>query len=1135
MTGSLPDSPRGSASLPWRQTAIALAAILTVLAGTFLPPPLHDHIAVWQAIWLVALFLASAWVPGYLLDEWLHLSGEQVTPASPAVWIALSCGLLAPAGWLVLALHTPLTMFGLLTAATILVLLAPHLIGRISPRPLVWPFGRQDRTWLFILGILTLTLLGLAVWGPENADNWTYNSYIREYIATNAVNAAHPSFGAGIPDSPRMIYNVWLVFQAFLSRGVGLHPGYAFAPPFKVWMALMALGAVYTLAAALFRTPARALRATAIFAALLFLAPGFREPGSQFITTINYDKYTALFVLMPAGMFLVLKALEGATWRDWAGLFVLGAGLSAVHAEVLMLQLLSCGFLLVTLLVLRHPFPRLRRAAGAIACLFPWSGFVAFTAWMALKRGPAPGSQAWELLHQADLAQGRIRFLGGSQWFIVEPTLVLYPLLVISLLLTPLLLSRRLRGRLPTALLLGNQIGPLVLMFLPGLPNLMDQFTEFNTLWRIGWICMPAFTIIYILDGFEDVWLPWWQRAWTGLRRILPAPLQYLLITLIGAVCLAGLVWTAVSALQREIIGWRARQWTPSPGLYETLAPLEPAVSAMGTPMVLASADETYQIPSIWPFARVLATRGIRGTLPSFPPERQEEALARLNLVNQWGSLDPISQEILDALQRFDVELIVLNREQMPALEDQFDRLPAMYWKLARSNTHSVYLVPGDPSSPLAVVGMAQAAWMRGDEEEACRLFDEAHSRLPDFATATAGAAWCAERAGRAGEALDLYQQALGQLDALPAMLLDAAPALRSWAISRPMTIRLLADAFLQDTHAFIAERLSRLSMPAHGTASGGALLWVGGWPRLAVQAPAGTLASLQLLSSVSSPVRLTLRAEGADGNAVFCSLLGGRSDGDLRVWTQHMLLAGEERLVELPALSDKRLWLQAQGTEAGSSCIAYGWYTTEGLGGPPPLSPEEECLAAWLSTALPGWEPGWAGKVAHALLRPKAGDPILATALAGRNLLQDADFALGEAGPWRRIAANPAAQFAFLPDEEGDLAAVVQGEGTVYQGGWCQTLAVTPRAKYLYLVRLSARLDAGGKVIAGYWDYRRLGQYRTQVAQMLKQSTDWTVVPAVIEVPAGVRSLSFCPALLSGPGEVRVDWAWLLPLDALQ
>lgn len=311
--------------------------------------------------------------------------------------------------------------------------------------------------------------------------------------------------------------------------------------------------------------------------------------------------------------------------------------------------------------------------------------------------------------------------------------------------------------------------------------------------------------------------------------------------------------------------------------------------------------------------------------------------------------------------------------------------------------------------------------------------------------------------------------------------------------------------------------------------------MWVGGWPRQAVRAPAGTLASLQLLSQVSSPVRLALRAEGTDGNEVFCSLLGGRSDGDLRVWAQHMLLAGEEQWVELPALSDERLWLQAQSTDAGGVCIAYGWYTTEELGGPVPLSPEEERLAAWLFTALPGWEPKWAGEIARALLRPKAGDPILATALAGRNLLQDADFALGEAGPWRRIAADPAAQFAFLPDEEGDLAAVVQGEGAVYHGGWCQTLAVTPRAKYLYLVRLSARLGAGGKVIAGYWDYRRLGQYRTQAAQELEQSTDWTVVSAVIEVPAGVRSLSFCPALLSGPGEARVDWAWFLPLEVLR
>ncbi|MGQ9665922.1 MAG: hypothetical protein ACUVWB_01295, partial [Anaerolineae bacterium] len=432
--------------LPWRQVTAALLAIVCLLAGSFLSPPLQPHISVWQAVWLVVLFLASAWVPGYLLDEWLYLSGQQVTPASPAVWLALSCGLLALAGWVVLAFHTPLKVFGWLAALVTFGVLLPHLIRRRASRPFVWPFGRQDRTWLAIAGVLILTLLGLTAWAPEDADNWTYNAYIREYVSTNAVSAAHPSFGEDVPDNPRMSYNVWLVFQAFLARGVGLDPGYAFVEPFKLLMTIMAIGAAYTLAAGLFRTPGRALRATAIYLALLFLASGFREPGAQVMATINYDKYTAAFVLMPVGWYVVLSVVERATWREWAGLFLLGAGLSAVHAEVLMLLLISYGFLLVALLLLRHPLARLTRAAGAAACLLPWTGFVFITAWLYTQRGPAPGSEAWELLHQANLAQGRIRFLGNSPWFIVEPSLVLYPLLVFSLLLVPLLLWRNVRG-----------------------------------------------------------------------------------------------------------------------------------------------------------------------------------------------------------------------------------------------------------------------------------------------------------------------------------------------------------------------------------------------------------------------------------------------------------------------------------------------------------------------------------------------------------------------------------------------------------------------------------------------------------------------------------------------------------------
>ncbi len=1119
---------------PWRQVGAALLAVLAVLAGTFLPPPLQDQITVWQVVWLVLLFLALAWVPGYLLDERLHLSGEEVTPASPAVWLALSCGLLAPAGWLVLGLHTPLWVFGMLTAGIILLLLLPHLITRAPARPFVWPFGRRDRRWLALAGVLIILLLALTAWAPENADNWSYNAYIFEYVATDAVNAAHPSFGQGIPDNPRMSYNVWLVFQAFLARGVGLHPGYVFAEPFKLLMALMAVTAAYTLAVALFRTPARALHAVVIFLAALFLMPGFREPGAEVMTTINYDKYTAAFVLMPVGWFLVLRLLEGAGWRDYAGLFVLGAGLAAVHAEVLMLVVISFGFLLVALFLMRHPFVRLKRTAGAIASLLPWTGFVFATAWMYTQRGPAPGSEAWELLHQANLAQGRIRFLGSSQWFIVEPTLVFYPLLIISLLLTPFLLTRGLRTRPAAALLVGNQFGPLVLMFLPGLPNLMSMFTEYNTLWRIGWLFMPAFTIAYVVDAYEDVWSPWWQKTAHGFRRALPSPLRYAGLALIGVVLLAGMAWNTVTTIQREIVGRPARQWIPSPGLYETLAPLEPAVNAMGAPLVLASAGEIMEVTSIWPFARVASTRGVRGTLPSFPPDRQEEALARIRLVESLGAVEPWDKEWLNALRELGVDLLVVNRQNLPAFETNLERLPAMFLRLAQSSTHSVYLVVRDPFVPLGMVAEAQAALLRGETTEACRLFRDAHARFPDFALVTAGAAWCAEQAGDKATARDLYLLAKDQVNNASGLILDSVPALKYWTAHFPLRAMDANEPLLASTESFVAERLSALEFGADEALVGMPAEWVQGWPRQAARASTGTLSHVALPFRLSSPTRLTLRAEGTLTETVLCALLGQRSDGDLRLWASHSLYPEQERVVELPALPDERLWLQAGGTDPSGECIAYGWHAVQSDEAEL-ASAEAAALASRLMADLPGMGIRPAEALARTLFQQGPPEDGLQAVLAGLNLVRDADFMQGEAGPWQAMAPGPAARFFFAPDGGDDLVAVVEGEEAGYHGGWCQTLGVSARGRYLYLVRLSARLEIGGKALAGYWDYRRLGRFRTGTAQVLRQSADWTVVAVVIEVPAGVRSLSICPALLSGPGEVRVDWAWFLPADRLR
>jgi len=83
--------------------------IAVVMAATAYPPALVGAVTPGAVLRLLFLFPAVLLLPGYLLDALLRLTGEEVTPAAPAVWLALSCGVLAPAGWAVLALHTSLT------------------------------------------------------------------------------------------------------------------------------------------------------------------------------------------------------------------------------------------------------------------------------------------------------------------------------------------------------------------------------------------------------------------------------------------------------------------------------------------------------------------------------------------------------------------------------------------------------------------------------------------------------------------------------------------------------------------------------------------------------------------------------------------------------------------------------------------------------------------------------------------------------------------------------------------------------------------------------------------------------------------------------------------------------------------
>jgi len=1089
-------------------------------------------------------------LPGYLLDELLHISGDRVSLASPAIWFALSCGLLAPAGWFVLGMHTSLKPFGLMTSGLILLLLILVVLIRRMPRSGQWDFKRQGRWLLAVATVLLLTTVGIAIWAPRTADDWSYGSYLREYVDSESINRWNPSHGEGIPVTPRMTYNVWLVTQSFLAMGTGLDPSYELLELLDPILVVFALFATYTLAKGLFGSPRQALAVASFQTIAFLLSAGFTQPGQALLSVITGDKRVAALILLPVAWYLTLRIVERRERLAWWGLAFLATALVSVHAEVYMLLLISCGLFFLSMLLFKQPRDRWMRLLGIIAWILPWSAFVIVTALNYTKLGPAPGGPGWDILAAANAAQKRVLYLGDTNWFVVAPKFILYPISIIGIIATPLLLRLQTRKKAGAALLFANQAGALLLLFMPGLPNLMALFTEYNTLWRITWIMLPAFTLAYVVNEYWSLFQP-------GLRRFqtwyLSSPrLTRTLLTGAAGISLVlfwlSLVLVPVTLLHRDVIGRPARQWIPSPGLHETLAYAAPAVALMDAPVVLASKVESYEIPSNWPHARVLVMRGIRGLLPSLPPERQEEGIERLALVASLPNVEAESALFERRLDTLDVDLIVLNLKESAEAKRSLDRFPLTYLKVMETATHAIYLFNRDTESLLGAMGRAQLAFARGDQAAACEQFPATLQQYPQSPLAAAGVGLCQELDGDVASALQSYQTAMEGLRednwkaTWPA---EIAP----WTANDSKLATELSEGAQKDSLEFVLERLRHLQQQNSHTDDFD-VIWIGGWPHAAIVQPAETLRVLETNIQPGSTFRLYALVEATGEQAeedtkeeteVAISIMQETDNGLepgafgwLRVDTLDFMD------IKAPETASGRLWLTVHSQNKNSKVTWFGWRS---------LSPEEVSplaanetargLSKWLSKQAPLY---WGYRLdtfrtkelAQALLSDS--DKTLRPSLIPQNLVNNPGLHDGEAAGWNRIGVTPDTSFSIEHRlaSVGNWVAVQRSDGQGYQGGWCQTILVEPGEDYLYLVEAQADLVSGGKASIAYWDYQRFGQFRSTTGFNLLESTDWTFFWKAVHVPAGVRTISVCPALLTNAGTVRFDNIWFIPLKSL-
>lgn len=1104
-----------------------LPILLPCIPGLVLP----ELPALRTALVLLGVLL----LPGYLLDELLRVSGDRIGLASPATWFVLSIGLLAPAGWFVLWSHSSLRPFGLITAGLSIVLLVLVLATKGKARPIAWPW-RRDEVWLWVVVlVIMLTTVGLAIWtGRGSSDDWTYGAYLAEYVESEEINRWDPFLGEGFLPGARMRYDTWLATQAFVAYAAGIDPVYQLLDILNPILVLLALMAAYVLAEAVLGSRRRALVGFC-FQVLVFL---FTAPtggtGYWLLNRITQDKYTAMLILVPVGLALTYRVVTRNERSAWWGVAFLGAGLIGTHGQIFVLFCTACGLFFLSLLAFRMCREQLIRLVKVMLLLAPWSALVFFTIVQTAQLGPDVGGLGWDTLVEFRAGRDRAIFLGDTSLYLVHPKYVASTVTMVGLLITPLLLWSRSR-RESAALLFGNQIGPLILMFVPGIPNFVGLFVKYDMLYRFAWLMMPALTIAYVLTTgwpFEKSILDLgrsWYINWTASTRII--------------------LWCGVGGI--SIISWlllvdyaagaRSR-WGPGDDLYEILAGAAPAVAQMDQPVVLASKTETYKISSSWPQARTLITRGLIGTMGHFPPDRQQEPFERMALVESLPTDRAESAEFVRRLEELQVDLILVNRREASEMERSLERFPFAYPLVLQTSNHAIYLVNLKGDSMSAIVGRAQIALAGGDHEGGCRLFDKALTENPGSALAMLGAGLCQELQDDLIQARLYYEPVLEELAQNP-WTIGCPDSLSPWLVASPYLRTSLFEPVRASSAAFAWERLSALDREVRVDTANS--VWIDGWPRQAVTLPLNSLIALMPEDISGSDFQVYVRIEGTTrGQSVVPVALFETPAGMVMARVKLLREGGDLLLdVKTPAGGYDRAWVGVSSTASKGAATWYGLQEAEVASGwmAPGLAFEEGVLfAEWLSDQVEDHFDGQLdyreAQIYSDILLNNAVHPLRGVIDAG-NLVENSRFDGGVLTGWQSVAPSHgivhSADFGAAGDD--DWMARIEGDDESYHGGLCQSIDVQPGQPYLYMVSARAELHQGSESILGYWDYRRLGFARANKEYTVDEWTDWTSYWQTVEFPVGTRVVSICPALLIGPGAVLFDDVWFLPLSVFR
>ena len=651
----------------------AVVALLGALAFV-VTGPLRDAFATLPGVMLVAvliLFLA----PGALVTRWFlyeHFSGLALLPAA----FVISTGGFALLGAPMLVFQGTLVAYLWLSGAAVATcVLAAALAALLWKRPAetgtdTASGDRGGVMWLPFLGLVAVLTYVTRITAPSSfGDIWIYLSWVREYMGGGSLAIEEPFFGGEVGISRARI-NGWLLEQAAASRVSGVDPVdlvFSYLNPTLVVVSLLAF---YVLARVLFESERVALFCGCLYSLFLLVhvSQSRLTLGGEFIQRLPEDKLVAKFLFLPLALAFALVFLRGGGWRYfWCFAFSTWA-VMAIHPiglAIIGISMAGFGILhLASSLRRREAWKRISAMglAGLAAIGVPGMFVLAVL-----------GEPLTAVLTDSDINSGdpdvlrnmifvspernRIFELADGS-YMMHPSLLLDPIMVVAFLLGVPLLLWRLEGSLSSQMLLGMMYLTTVLVYVPTITTFLgDKVVLPGQIWRLAW---PIPLAAMLALG----WVAWevTGRVSTWLGNLGPArPLAWALPLLVVFVLAIGAAPRVRDGLESVL---QHKEDAREAGFY----PVDPIYpwfrDEIGVPRVILASDLlSARIPAFSADANVVSRRGslVLKVLPKLEqraPGKIEVPQGTLDVQKFFNGTD--DQTGIEILRRHEVDYVMV-------------------------------------------------------------------------------------------------------------------------------------------------------------------------------------------------------------------------------------------------------------------------------------------------------------------------------------------------------------------------------------------------------------------------------------------------------------------------------------------